>query len=103
MGAVLGNIINPIKNNCGTCAVLLNTECVPGAQMRAEAIMHRKHFKVERHNESEWRVVNSSFGHGLVYPSRAQAGDSCLKLNAAWGSWARMGKRMIAKHDAKNP
>ena len=51
----------------------------------------RKHFRVERHPPTEWRIVNAHIGHGLIFPSRQQAIASANKLNIEFDRWVKDG------------
>jgi hypothetical protein len=48
-------------------------------------------FKVERHGQNEWRIVNAHIGHGLIFPNRALARRSCILLNQQYEKWIAVG------------
>jgi hypothetical protein len=51
----------------------------------------RKHFKVERHSQTQWRIVNSHIGHGLIFPTREMAEKSARTLNFEFERWVKAG------------
>jgi hypothetical protein len=51
----------------------------------------QKHFKVERHSQTQWRIVNNHIGHGLTFPTRKMAEKNARTLNIEFERWIRAG------------
>jgi hypothetical protein len=51
----------------------------------------RKHCKVERHSQTQWRIVNDHIGHGLIFPTRKMAEQNARMLNNEFERWIEAG------------
>jgi hypothetical protein len=47
----------------------------------------KPHFKVEKHSPTEWRIVNSHFGHGLIFETKELANIVAKRMNAEMKLW----------------
>jgi hypothetical protein len=56
----------------------------------------KPHFKVERHSETEWRIVNARIGHGLIFPDEKVALKIAKRMNAEMKLWLE--KDIVPEH-----
>lgn len=50
-------------------------------------MVKKKFFHVERHSDTQWRVVNQHIGHGLLFPTKKMAIRVATTMNLEMRLW----------------
>ena len=53
-----------------------------------------EHFKVERHSPTEWRIINSHIGHGLIFTNQKLADSTATAMNLLFQKWIDSGMKV---------